>query len=181
MRFEPKARNQARNIIISSISIARFITIVSVFVFSKHRPFGPMLSISWFVRPSVCLCVCLSVCSLLRYRLTVFFPPLPEVGCPIFLEIRNPWGKVMERCGLTFKHFCLKVVSNRRAKKSLFFCWFCRTKHVENHASRYTLRPEVSHPSGSVVFNMFCTPKSAKMFKSETTSFHYFSPRIPNL
>ena len=61
---------------------------------------------------------------------------------------------------------------------------------------RYTLRPEVSHPSGIVVFNMFCTAKSAKknffcaaildhfqtkMFKSETTSFRYFSPRIPNL
>ena len=30
-------------------------------------------------------------------------PPLPEVGCPIFLEIRNPWGKVMERSGLTFE------------------------------------------------------------------------------
>ena len=72
--------------------------------------------------PSVCLSVCLSVCSPLRYRLTVFLPPLPEVGCPIFLEIRNPWGKVMERSGLTFEHFCLEVVSNRRAKKSLFFC-----------------------------------------------------------
>ena len=62
---------------------------------------------------------------------------------------------------------------------------------------RLTLRPEVSQPSGSVVFNMFCTAKSAKiqtffcaaildhfrtkMFKCETTSFHYFSPRIPNL
>ena len=49
--------------------------------------------------PSVCtsvrLSVCLSVCSLLRYRLTVFLPPLPEVGCPVFLEIRNPWGKAM--------------------------------------------------------------------------------------
>ena len=40
----------------------------------------------------------------------VFLPPLPEVGCPIFLEIRNPWGKVMERSGVTFKHFCFKVV-----------------------------------------------------------------------
>ena len=39
--------------------------------------------------PSVCLSVCpcvrLCVCSLLGYRLTVFLPPLPEVGCPIFL------------------------------------------------------------------------------------------------
>ena len=55
-----------------------------------------MLSISRNVRLSVCLSVCLCVCSLLRYRLKVFLPPLPEVGCPIFLEIRNPWGKVME-------------------------------------------------------------------------------------
>ena len=38
-------------------------------------------------------------------ELTVFLPPLPEVGCPIFLEIRNPWGKVMERSGLRFGTF----------------------------------------------------------------------------
>ena len=60
--------------------------------------------------PSVCLFVRPYVCSLLRYRLTVFLPPLPEVGCPIFLEIRNPCGKVLERSGLTFEHFCLEVV-----------------------------------------------------------------------
>ena len=79
-------------------------------IFSKQRPSGPMLSISQnvhlYVRPSVRL----SVCSLLRYRLTVFLPPLPEVGCPIFLEIRNPWGKVMERSGLRYEYFCLKIV-----------------------------------------------------------------------
>ena len=62
------------------------------------------------VCPSVCPSVRLSVCSLLRYCLTVFLPPLPEVVCPIFLEIRNPWGKVMERSGLTFEHFSLEVV-----------------------------------------------------------------------
>ena len=148
--------------------------------FSKHRPSGPMLSISLFVRPSVRLYACppvrLSVClftfevpfnglfsptsqsrmsnifrdseSLVekngkmwsqirtflfenclklpckkkffsslflfffgfRSFLTVFLPPLLEVGCPIFLEIRNPWEKVMERSGLTFQHFCLEVV-----------------------------------------------------------------------
>ena len=81
--------------------------------FSKHRPSGPMLSISRnfrlsvrvFVRPSVRPSV-----HFLRYRLTVFLPPLLEVGCPIFFKIRNPWGKVMERSGLTFEHFCLEVV-----------------------------------------------------------------------
>ena len=51
---------------------------------------------------SVCPSVCLSVCSLLRYRLNVCLPPLPEVGCLKFLEIQNPWGKVMKRSGLTF-------------------------------------------------------------------------------
>jgi hypothetical protein len=49
------------------------------YVFSKHRPSGPMLSIIWNVRLSVCpsvhLFVRLSVCSLLRYRLNVFLPP----------------------------------------------------------------------------------------------------------
>ena len=55
--------------------------------------------------PSVCPSVCLSVCSLLRYHLTVILPPLPQVGCRIFLDIRNHWGTVMERSGLRFKHF----------------------------------------------------------------------------
>ena len=58
----------------------------------------------------VCLFVCVSVCSLLWYHLTVFLPPFPEVGGLIFLEIWNPWGKVMERIGLRFEHFCLDVV-----------------------------------------------------------------------
>ena len=62
------------------------------------------------VCPSVRPYVHLFVCSLLRYCLNVFLPPLPKVGCPIFLEIRNPWGKVMERSGLRYEHFCLKIV-----------------------------------------------------------------------
>ena len=93
-------------------------------LFSLNRPSGPIQSISRFVRLcvrlSVCLYVCLCVCSLLRYRLNVFLTPLPEVGCPIFLEIRNPWGKVMEKSGLIFEHFCLKIVKNCRAKKVFF-------------------------------------------------------------
>ena len=58
---------------------------------------------------------------------------------------------------------------------------------------QYTLLPKVSNPSESVVSTMFSKAKSAKkniffclaildhfqtkMFKSETTSFHYFSPK----
>ena len=83
-----------------------------------------MLSISRNVRLSVRLSVRVCVCSLLRYCLTVFLPPLPKVECQIFLEIRNPWGKLMERSGLTFEHFWLEVVKNRRAIFFFFFADF---------------------------------------------------------
>ena len=59
-----------------------------------------------------------------RSFLMVFLPPLPEIGCPIFLEIRNSWGKVLERSGLRYEHFCLKIFENRRAKKSFFSSLF---------------------------------------------------------
>ena len=58
------------------------------------------------IRPYVCVFVCLCISSLLRYRLTVFLPPLQEVGCPNFLEIWTSLGKVMERSGLRFENFC---------------------------------------------------------------------------
>ena len=79
--------------------------------FSKHRPSRPMLSISRKVRLSVGPCVRVSVC-LFTFEVPFngFLPPLFEVGCQIFLKIQNSWGKVMERSGLTFKHFCLEVV-----------------------------------------------------------------------
>ena len=54
-----------------------------------------------------------------------------RVGCPIFFEIRNPWGKVMERNGVTFEHFCLEVVLNGRAKKNIFVADFALQNMVE--------------------------------------------------
>ena len=73
---------------------------------------------------SIYLSVCLSVCSLLSYRLNVFLPPLSEVGCPQFLEIRNPWGKVMERSGLRLEHFVWKWSKIAAQKKVCFFADF---------------------------------------------------------
>ena len=70
------------------------------------------------------------VCSILSYRLTVFLPPLPEIGCPIFLEIRNSWGKVLERSGLTFEHFVWKW-SKIAAQKKFFFADFALQNMVE--------------------------------------------------
>ena len=92
--------------------------------FSKHWPSGLMLSLS----RNVCLSVCLSICPSVRlsvrpftFEVTFkrFLPSLLEVGCPISLEIRNHWGKIMEKSGLRFEHFCLEVVLNRQKKKKL--------------------------------------------------------------
>ena len=66
-----------------------------------------MLSISRNVRLSFCLSIRVVTFEVLFKRL---LPPLPDVGGPIFLEIWNPLGKVMERIGLRFEHFCLEVV-----------------------------------------------------------------------
>ena len=71
--------------------------------FSKHRPSDLMLSISWFFYKCVGLSVCVSACSLLRYHLNIFFPPTSRSQMSKFLEIQNPWGKVMERSGLRIK------------------------------------------------------------------------------
>ena len=65
------------------------------------------------------MCVC--VCSLLGYRLKVLLPQLPEIGCLIFLEIQNLWGKVEERSCLGFENFCLEVVLNRQTQKQKSF------------------------------------------------------------
>ena len=51
----------------------------------------------------LCVFLFVTLCSLC---LTVFLPPLPEVQCPSFIDIRNPWRKVMERNCLRFEIFC---------------------------------------------------------------------------
>ena len=54
------------------------------------------------------------------YILRPILPPLPKVGCPKFLKIQNPWGKVLERSGLRIELFCWDVVQHRRTKKVFF-------------------------------------------------------------
>ena len=46
------------------------------------------------------MCVCVCVSSLLRYCLNIFLFPLPKVGCPQFLEIRNPWRIIVKNSNL---------------------------------------------------------------------------------
>ena len=110
-------------------------------LFSKHRPSGPMLSISRNVRLCVCPSVCPCVCSLLRYRLNVFLPPLNKVGCPVFLEFRNPWGKVMERSGLRLEYFVWTFLS---------FCVFGDFFHFSKKSGFgvFLVHPETTLPDG---------------------------------
>ena len=82
------------------------------------------MSVCLSVRPSVCPSVRVFTFEVLFKRL---FAPLPEVRCAIFLEIQNPWGKIIERNGLRFDHFCLKVVLNRQ-KRKIFFWLILPTK-----------------------------------------------------
>ena len=87
----------------------RPIKVVIQIWFSKNRPLADS-----FIE-SRCPCVCVSVCLFHRgqcvwYILRPILPPLPKVGCPKFSEIRNPWGKVLERSGLRIEHFCWEVV-----------------------------------------------------------------------
>ena len=90
-------------------------------MFSKHRPSGPMLSISQNVRLSVCLSARPSVCSLVRYRLTVFLPPLPKVGCQIFFRDLESLGKSNGKKWSNIWTFLFESCLKSPRKKSLFF------------------------------------------------------------
>ena len=52
--------------------------------------------------------------------MNVLLPPLLKVGCTIFLEIRNPWGKVMEWSCIRIKKNTKKGVKPP-CKKNVFF------------------------------------------------------------
>ena len=94
---------------------------------------------------TILMFVCLFVCSLLRYHLNVFLPPLPEVKCPKFLEIRNPWEKWWKQVfrdseslakngkkrSVIWKLLLIKDVKSPR-KKSCFLANFARIRRSYN-------------------------------------------------
>ena len=88
-----------------------------------HR-IGPVGQFFLLVKMSVRVCVRLSISSLLRYRLKVFLPPLPEVRCPKGLEIWNPWGKVTKEVVSYLKTLQIKGVKLPHQKKVFFWANF---------------------------------------------------------
>ena len=103
--FIDKSRKLSKIVsVLQSASVERF-DVSRMRDFHRIGPSGPIRSSSRDVRLSVCML------SLFAYmHLCICLPPLPEVGCLICLEIRNPWGKVLERNGLRIEHFCWEVV-----------------------------------------------------------------------
>ena len=73
---------------------------------------NPLFDVDLFCRtfdmesPSCDVCLCPSCPPFMWYIVRPILPQLTEVGYPKFLEIRNPWGKVLERSGLRIEHFC---------------------------------------------------------------------------
>ena len=60
-----------------------------------------------------------------------FCPHFPKSDVQYFWRFGIPWGKVMERSGLRFKHLCLKIVKNCCTKKRLFSAEFASQNMVE--------------------------------------------------
>ena len=57
-------------------------------------------------------------------------PPLPKVGCPIFLEIQNPWGKIWTEVVSDMNIFVSKL-SKIATQKKFFFADFALQNMVE--------------------------------------------------
>ena len=72
------------------------------------------------VRLSVCLFVCLSVCSLFAVPFNGLFAPTSRSQMSNIFRDLESLGKVMERSGLRYEYFRLKIVENRITKKSFF-------------------------------------------------------------
>ena len=99
----------------------------------------------------VCVCVCQSVCSLLRYRLNVFLTPLPEVGCPIFVRDLESLGKSNgKKWSQIVKLLLIKGLHLPR-KKSSFFGELCSLRinlyFVSWSSITYHLSPVTCHLS----------------------------------
>ena len=88
----------------------------------------------------------------MTYRLNVFFPTLPKVGCPLFLEIQQHWGKVMKRSGLRIR----KKILIKRCKFFfiVFFCEFRLNKSLIIKSIKSVNGPKIQK-SGTISENNF--------------------------
>ena len=73
------------------------------------------------------------MCSLLRNRLNVFVPPLPEVGCPKKIKDSESLGKSNgKKCSNIGKFLIKKVVQSPHKEKVCFLANFARIRRSYN-------------------------------------------------
>ena len=100
--------------------------------FSKHRPSGPMLSISW----NVCLSVCLSVrVFTFEVPFKCLFAPTSRSRMSNIFRDGEFLGKSNEKKWSQIWTFLFWSGPKLPNKKIVFFGWFCLTKQGGNHAS----------------------------------------------
>ena len=103
--------------------------------FSKHRPSGPMLSVSRFVHISVCVCVCLFT---FEVPFNGLFAPTSRSRMSNIFRDSESLGKSNRKMWSQIWTFLFgSGLKSPRKKKFDFVCWFCLTKHGGNHASRW--------------------------------------------
>ena len=61
-----------------------------------------------------------------------FCPHFPKLDVQFFLEIRNPWGKVMERSDLRYENFLLIKGIKSPRKKVFFLANFAMIRRLYN-------------------------------------------------
>ena len=111
-------KNTLNLLLILSISSKHYLILTLAgqeHTFSSNRPTGLIWSSSRDVRVFVCL-----MSLFMWYILRPILPPLPKVGCPKLLKIRNPWGKVLERSGLRIEHLLGCGLKSPHKKKFVF-------------------------------------------------------------
>ena len=96
-----------------------------IFLFSKHRPSGPMLSISRNVRLSVCLCDCLFT----------FEVPFNGLFAPISRSWMSNIFRDSESLGKSNGKKWSNIWTFSFGSGLKLPRWFCLTKHGGNHAS----------------------------------------------
>ena len=103
----------------------------------------------------MCVFLFVTLCSLC---LTVFLPPLPEVQCTSFIDIWNPWRKVMERNGLIFEFFAKNCVQLPRQK--VFYGFFSSNFFTPfNGPFAHTSRSPMSKTFRYIVLNLNIFPQ----------------------
>ena len=81
-----------------------------IFTIRNFHRIGPLGRFDLVVPMSVCVLVCLFDIPFHVVYFEAYFAPTSRSRMSKFLEIWNPWGKVLERSGLRIELFCWDVV-----------------------------------------------------------------------